>query len=133
MGKPQLTGWVVGLGGLGDESGSGPGGAGSGTEFPSPARHTRLESCPPLHAPEQQSPPSLQDSPTFANVQDVVGLDVTGLRLGDLVGLVVTGLLLGDNVGSDVVGLEVTGLLLGDNVGSNVVVGLDVTGLEEGD
>ena len=35
---------------------------------------------------------------------DVVGLEVTGLRLGDLDGPEVSGLWLGDTVGSDVVG-----------------------------
>ena len=45
---------------------------------------------------------------------NVVGSEVTGLRLGDLDGLEVSVLLLGDIVGSDVDGFEVTGLRLGD-------------------
>jgi hypothetical protein len=44
----------------------------------------------------------------------VIGFAVTGLRLDDLDGLEVSGLWLGDTVGSDVVGLEVMGLSDGD-------------------
>ena len=57
-------------------------------------------------------------------IQDAVGLEVMGLRIGDLVGLEVLGLWLGDNIGSEIVGLEVTEpRRVGD------LMGLEVLGL----
>lgn len=49
-------------------------------------RHVRLDGLPPEQDPEQQSPPSLQDSPTLANEQTIGALVV-----GELVGVAVVG------------------------------------------
>jgi len=114
---------------------------------PDGGRQTLEAGFPPVHAPEQQSAPPLQDSSTLAKLHGVGSLvgagvgagdgELVGKGVGGLVGLAVVGELVGGGTVGEIVGkgvgelvgLPVVGELVGVAVVGGVVGGAVVGGL----